>query len=351
MSRFWKLTRAAAVVAVVGGCFSVLPQVRAEDTKKPEAKVEETKADIYTLPEDATVDQLVAAIKALKGFRPGTRDEYINHMTKAPDVLAKAAEQILKLEKDPKSETARFASGVLLQQQVRQLRTATPEVKAELFAKVKDFIASSEKTAEELNLAMNVAMGLEYGNARDLAGKAYTEFGELLTKSKDAEVAERAQILIGAGRRMNLVGQPLQLKGTDLKGEPFNIENLKGKVVLIDFWATWCGPCLAEYPNILKNFEAYHDKGFEVVGVSLDADRDALEKYVEEKEVPWTTLHEKEAQGRHPAANYYGILGIPAVILVNKDGNVVSLNARGEELGKLLEKELGPVEVKSEETK
>ncbi len=318
MSRFWKLTRAAAAVTVIGGCFSVLPVVHAEDTQKPVVKDEqekaEDKADIYTLPENATTDQLVEAIKALKAFRPTTRDEYINHMTKAPEVLSSAAQQILKLEKDPQSEAARFASGVLLQQQVRQLRTATPEVKAEIFAKVKEHISNSQKTGEELSLAMNVAMGLEYGNARDLAGKAYAEFGELLTKSKDSEVAEKAQILIGAGRRMNLVGQPLQLKGTDLKGEPFNIENLKGKVVLVDFWATWCGPCLAEYPNILKNFEAYHDKGFEVVGVSLDADRDALEKYVDEKQVPWTTLHEKEAQGRHPAANYYGILGIPAVI-------------------------------------
>lgn len=354
MSRFWKLTRAAALVAVVGGCFSVLPQSRAEDAKKPDAPAAEEKAekdDIYTLPKDATVDQLMDAIKKLKAFRPTSRDEYINHMTKAPEVLSSAAEQILKLEKDPKSEAARFANGIVLQQEVRKLRTATPEDKAALFAKVKEYIASSEQSAEELGLAMNVAMGLEYGNARDLAGKAYTEFGEMLSKSKTPEVAEKAQILIGAGRRMNLVGRPLELKGTTIAGEKFDVGNLKGKVVLVDFWATWCGPCLAEYPNILKNYEAYHDKGFEVVGVSLDADRDALEKYVSEKSVPWTTLHEKEAQGRHPAANYYGILGIPAVILVNKDGNVVSLNARGEELGKLLEKELGPVETKTEEKK
>ncbi len=350
MSRYWSFARFSAVVVVMGGLACALPAMAQDKTDKPvaEGKKDEAAPDRFAVPEEATIEELANIIKELKTFRPASREEALEYRTRGIEALKTAAERIVKLDKDKKSEAYSLANGILLQLDARTIRTATPEAQADFFRRAKEHIAASELNAEMLSLAMTVAMGLEYGNARDLAAKAYAEFGELLSKSKDADVAERAQALIGAGRRMNLVGKPLELTGKTLKGQDFDIKNLKGKVVLVDFWATWCGPCLAEYPNILQNFEAYHDKGFEVVGVSLDADRAALEKYVEEKEVPWTTLHDKEADGRHPAATYYGILGIPAVILVDKEGNVVSLNARGPELGKLLAEKLGPVEKKEE---
>ena len=110
--------------------------------------------------------------------------------------------------------------------------------------------------------------------------------------------------------------------------------------MLVDFWATWCGPCIAEMPNVLAAYEKYHDKGFEVVGVSLDTDRDALETFLKEKEIPWTILYEEpQGQGwQHPLASYYGITGIPTVILVGRNGKVVTMDVRGEKLGEELGK-------------
>ena len=130
----------------------------------------------------------------------------------------------------------------------------------------------------------------------------------------------------------------MEITGTLLNGKPFDQSTLTGKVVLVDFWATWCGPCIAEIPNVLEAYKKYSSKGFEVVGVSLDQDRDALEKFVTDKKIPWPILFENsEGSGwQHPLATYYGISGIPTVILIGKDGNVVSLNARGERLGELL---------------
>jgi thiol-disulfide isomerase/thioredoxin len=355
MSKLLTFVRYSAIAAVLGAATSLPTVMVAEDGKdgKPAAKADEEKddaeSDIYTVPDDASVDDLLLIIKRLREFRPSTRAEYDSHVAKAPAAMKTAAERVLKLEKDPKSDNAKVAKIVLLSVDIQGLREATPEDKAEVFARTKKHVEESEMTGTEFQLALQLGMGLEYGNARDLAGKAYSELGEMLAKSDDKNVAKQAQKLIGAGRRMSLVGRPLELKGETLGGESFDVAKLKGKVVLIDFWATWCGPCLAEYPNILKNYEAYHDKGFEVVGVSLDADRAKLEKYVEDKHVPWTTLHDEKAEGQHPAADYYGIFGIPAVILIDKEGNVVSLNARGEELGKLLEKELGPAPEKDAE--
>jgi thiol-disulfide isomerase/thioredoxin len=109
--------------------------------------------------------------------------------------------------------------------------------------------------------------------------------------------------------------------------------------VLVDFWATWCGPCIAEIPNVLEQYEKYHDKGFEVVGVSLDQDREALEKFVAEQKIPWPILFEKpEGEGwQHPLATFYGITGIPTVVLIGRDGKVITLDARGEKLGDRLD--------------
>jgi len=123
-----------------------------------------------------------------------------------------------------------------------------------------------------------------------------------------------------------------------LNGQPFDQKTLAGKVVLVDFWATWCGPCVAEIPNVLEQYEKYHAKGFEVVGISLDQDRQALEKFVTDQKVPWPILFEEsEGDGwQHPLATYYGISGIPTVILIGRDGNVITLDVRGEKLGERL---------------
>jgi len=131
------------------------------------------------------------------------------------------------------------------------------------------------------------------------------------------------------GTKPYQVGKPLDIRFTAFDGREVDLAKLKGKVVLVDFWSTSCGPCIAEMPNVKAAYEKLHDRGFEVVGISLDDKEGALRRFIQEKALPWPQ-HFDGKGWQNQFAVQYGIFSIPTMWLVDKRGNLRDTNARGD---------------------
>ncbi len=125
------------------------------------------------------------------------------------------------------------------------------------------------------------------------------------------------------------VGKPFPtFNEKDLDGAPLNLASYRGKVVLVDFWATWCPPCRAELPNVVAAYKKYHDKGFEIIGVSLDNDRAKLTSFMKEHGMTWKQYYDGMGWNSKLVASY-GVDAIPATFLLDANGNIAARDLRG----------------------
>ncbi len=206
----------------------------------------------------------------------------------------------------------------------------------ELVKKAAALLAANPDDQQTAGLVMQLCGALEQiPDGEKVAADALMTFGPILTASKNPRIKELGESFAGKLRLLSLPGKPMEIKGDLLDGTAFDQKSLVGKVVLVDFWATWCGPCIAEIPNMLAEYEKYHDKGFEVVGISLDEEKGKVDAFVAENKIPWPIIYAGKGW-QDPTAQFYGISGIPQLILIGRDGNVITLNARGEKLAERL---------------
>ncbi|MBS1647792.1 MAG: AhpC/TSA family protein [Bacteroidetes bacterium] len=126
----------------------------------------------------------------------------------------------------------------------------------------------------------------------------------------------------------------------DVNGKMVSLNSYKGKVVLVDFWASWCGPCRAENPNVVAAYQKYHPKGFEILGVSLDQNKDKWLQAISNDNLTWTHISDLKGWGNE-AAKKYGVTSIPFNVLIDKEGKIIAKGLRGKALDDELAKIFG----------
>jgi thiol-disulfide isomerase/thioredoxin len=165
---------------------------------------------------------------------------------------------------------------------------------------------------------------------------------QIKTDYPDTEIAKKTdQILASldqqaAAQKLQAalaVGAPFpDFAEKDLDGKPISVAGFKGKVVLVDFWATWCGPCRGELPNVIATYKKHHAEGFEIIGVSLDSDRDKLDAFLKQTDgMTWQQYFDGQGWG-NKLAKKYGVDSIPFAVLVGPDGKIIGKSLRGEAL-------------------
>ena len=153
-------------------------------------------------------------------------------------------------------------------------------------------------------------------------GKAFAQ--EVIDKTDSEQLAQAAQGII---KKLSLIGSKPDISFTAVDGRDIKMSDYEGKVVLVDFWATWCGPCVKELPNVIRAYNELHSEGFEIVGISFDQSKVKLERFVKKEKMEWPQYF--DGQGwQNKFGQEYGITGIPAIWLIDKKGVLRDMNAR-----------------------
>jgi len=220
--------------------------------------------------------------------------------------------------------SARYAAGM------QQPNADIAKVQAAWLDDLKQFVERHPQASDAAEAMLQMGISDEFsGNEQE----ALVRYAAIVKGFPESPSARKAR---GAARRLESVGKPLSLSGTGIDGRSVALESLRGKPVLVHYWATWCEPCKVDIAQIRELYAKYGPKKFAVVGIALDTDKSQLGKFLAAKPIPWPQLH--EAGGLDgPLAEEMGVLTLPTMFLLDARGNVVDRNLVITDLEKKLE--------------
>ncbi len=187
--------------------------------------------------------------------------------------------------------------------------------------KLEAFLDKYPKCEQVPDILFQLASINEFNADED---KARAFYGRLAQEHKDTDAGKKAA---GALKRLDLVGKPLEMSGASVNGKTIAADQFKGKLLLVVFWTSTADPVRKDLPDLLKVYQKYKAKNFEILGVSLDADKATLDAFLKESPLPWPLLFEPDGMDSR-LANEFGIISLPTMILTDSTGKVVSRSVR-----------------------
>ena len=311
---------------------------QADKEMKPEsapAAPEIPPAPDLSFPPNAGKEALLKVIATAKGFRPYNADQYKLQQT----ALRDASNALMKLINNKEDPVRMQAELDALSSNAALMTGESDEDRDKVLEKILTYLKSRKQLSlADVQTGMIVGFYLELQPRKSPARDVYATMVDLMEKDEREEMQALRINLQASVRRLEMLGNKLDLAAKTIDDKPLTTDDFAGKFVLIDFFATWCGPCIAEVPRLRKHYDKYREKGLEVIGISLDDDRDALDKYLADAKLPWPVIHDSAPELADKLQMKYGIASLPTVLFLNKEGIVVSLEARGAELDRLMER-------------
>mgnify|MGYP001159348667 FL=1 len=328
-----------------GSVTQLLEFIKASKARRPDNTARDAVVRFLTAQQRA----IVAASDKILAARPDAASELAAHEERlaalwtlitlgAPDAQAKAVRAAEALQNDARTSLARRAQFFLIWNRWQQATSAgmnkLPNREAiEIVAAVQRQLETPGVDELLVTLASTLPEKLERSHPQ-LARQAASGFSEALAGGDDPRTRRTSTHLADVAKRLQLFERRIELEGPLVGGGTLDWADFRGNVVFIDFWATWCEPCVAEIPHMTAAYEKFRDRGFRVIGISLDDDTAKLAEFVNEREIPWPVVNQPAATAgmRHPLAIEFGVDAVPRTFLIDRQGKLVRLDLHGAEL-------------------
>jgi peroxiredoxin len=309
----------------------------------PDVSAQESKTAVGTgwqsivIPSTNDVVQLEKFLDETKKRLPLNAEQYIEKQR----ALRELAKKIVEGTKDQNSDIFRRAEAEFVNASVMLLGNDGPDAQRKMFEKFQDYLTKRNKIEfSDVQMAILAGQNLEQLPDKTLAKEAYKSFAEIFRKKDASSLLDVISLLDANGRRLELPGKEFKLAGTTFSGEDFNVESLKNKFVLVYFWSSAVKACEQEHPAMLTVYEKYKERGFDIVGISLDEKKHEAQAFIKKLSIPWVNLWDSRKNGISKVMETYGVSAIPTVFLLDKENKVITIEARGLQLSKELERQL-----------